>query len=810
MFWHYLHSALLAVKAQGKYTVINILGLAVGLCATLILLLIIVSETGFDTYHPQHQRLARLEIVFDSMDNTQVAAIAGPMGPLLVEKGLVADSTRLTRRTLNLRVGKRQYLEPNVVFADTNLADMLHFDTLAGDIHQALTRPEGLVITQSTAKRWFGAQQPLNQRVMMPTGEPMQVLAVIADLPRNTHLQLDMIAGMASLEAIEGRGGLESWMRNDFYTYVRLADHVQRQQLEQRITALLSQPIQQIVPDFTLHFVLQPISDIHLHGHAMNEFKVNGDARQMSIFASLIAVILFIAIFNYINFATATAGRRAKEIGVRQVVGATRSMMVNQFMCESLLLVFIAFAVALIGMLLLLPWVNAAFDQSLQFSMLWDLRWFIWMFGLFMLVVLGAGFYPALVLSAIPTLAALRGAGFKGKSGHWFRRSVLFCQLACAIGLAILGGHIYAQIRLIEQTPLGYEQQNKLVFSDIDSRELFATLPMFAQQLQRSSNIKQVAAAEFIPSQQHGNVVSLRSATQHQLSVENVLIDTVSSDFFATMGIKLLAGREFLPQEHELSANASSNESIPVIINKTVLVALGYTTAKEAIGQQLTLGWDPSFDTVNLGRIIAVVDNYYTTSLKAPLRPMVFVTGNALQAKSQLVVSFDAGHYLDTLAQLRTLWASRFSSNFPRYQLLSSRVSALYRQDRLGSNMVNLFNLLALLVVTFGVLGLCSFSAQRRLKEFALRQLMGAGVLDLCWILGREFLVLVLVAWSAIILPTWWLTEHWLVQFMVHVGAQWWLYLLAPLLLMGMIALVVVGVVKLLGHVNLARVLRTE
>ncbi|OXS02371.1 ABC transporter permease [Shewanella algae] len=810
MLWHYLVSAFLAVKAQGKYTLINILGLTTGLCATLVLLMIIISETGFDTHHPQFQRLARLEVVFDSLDNTRIASVAGAMGPELLDREIVESSTRLLSQDTKLRVGKRQYLETGFLFADATAAEMLKFDVIAGDLKLALTRPFGLAITEATAKRWFGSNQPLNQQVIMDTGEPLQILAVIDNLPAQTHLKLDMLTGISTLEAVEGTDRLESWMRNDFYTYVLLPEHRPLQQIEQSVTDLLSKPLLKIVPELKLHFELQPISDIHLHGHAMNELAINGDATQIHIFSSLIVIILFIATFNYINFATATSGRRAKEIGVRQVVGASRKSMFIQFMSESFLLVTIAFILALTTLLLALPWVNQAFDQSLQVQTLLQGRWLAWALILFISVVLGAGFYPALVLSNIPTLSALKGAGFKGKSGYWFRHTVLFIQLSCAVCLAIWGGHIYAQMTLIDSTPLGYDKQNKLVLSNIDSNTLFASLTALTQQLESFSHIKDVAAAEFIPTQDHGNMVGLRDVQSPNQALDNVIINTVSSGFFEALTIKILAGRDFPETEWETHKQSQRTETIPIVINLSTMNLLNLGTPKEALGRQLELGWDPSYNRASLGRVIAVVEDYFTTSLKVAKRPMVFVTGSVSQAKSQLVLNFSEGSYLATLAQIRTLWPTLFSGSLPSYQLLESRFKALYRQDKLKGNMVNLFNLLTLVIITFGVLGLCSFSAQRRIKEFALRQLMGANSIHLGWILGREFLVSVLVAWSVMLIPAWWFTELWLSQFVARVEIQWWLYLATPLALISIVVLVVFSILTMLNHVTLSSILRTE
>jgi putative ABC transport system permease protein len=811
MLWHYFISALLAIKAQGKYTLINILGLTTGLCAALLLLMIIVSDTGFDRHHPQFERLVRVEVVFDSLDNTHMASVAGAMGPTLKQLGIVEDSVRLLRQDTKLRIGPRQYVESGFVYADASAAELLQFDVIAGDLNQALSRPFGLALTETTAKRWFGKVQVLNEVVMTDAGDLFQVLAVIEDLPRQTHFDIDMLTSMKTLESIEGESRLENWMRNDFYTYVLLPQYRQLKELEHAVTEQLSLPLLQIVPGLKLHFELQPIAKIHLNSHALNEFKVNGDITQVRVFGCLIAVILFVAIFNYINFATATAGRRAKEIGVRQVVGASRRSMIFQFMCESFLLVSIAFLLALVVVIVSIPWVNHAFSQDLQIQMLFQKRWISWAFMLFIGVVIGAGTYPALVLSSIPTLSALKGAGFKGASGHWFRRIVLFLQLSSAICLAILGGNIYAQMSLIESTPLGYNKQDKLILTNVDSNMLMTSLPALKQYLQGQNHIHSVAAAEFIPTQDHGNLVALRSATEPRLTIDNVVINTVSADFFHTLGIKVLVGRDFYKEEDpESSIEKSRSVAIPIIINRSTLAYLNLGKPSEAIGQQIELGWDPDYEQVSLGHIIAVVDDYFTTSLKVDKRPMVFITGEMNQGKAQLIVSFSQGGYLIALSQLRTLWPMLFSENLPSYQLLISRFEGLYRQDKLRGTMVNLFNVLTLVVITFGVLGLCSFSAQRRLKEFALRQLMGANTASLGWILGREFLVLVFVAWVAMLMPAWWLTEQWLAQFVTRVDLQWWLYILTPLMLVLIIVTVVVATLTMLRHMNLSKILSTE
>jgi putative ABC transport system permease protein len=804
MWLHYLSMALNNLRRQARYSVLNLSGLALGLTGCVLMLLYVLDELSYDTHWPQVEQLHRLELRFDQMQNSRLASVAGNMGPELERLGLVAESGRMMRVDMPLMFEQREYRFSRQFYLEPQLLDLMPLQLVAGDLKQALAADGHLVLTQSVARQLFGEEQALGKKISNAKGDWFVVSAVVADPDPHSHWQYEVLLPMAHLVAKQGQQRLNNWFRNDFYTYVRLAPDVDLQSIEPQLAAALLPPLRKLVPDLKVSFFLQPVLAIHLDSQAVGELEVNGSRTQIWLFLTVAFLVLFIALFNYINFAIVIGARRVREIGVRQLAGADRRQLVQQFLTESVLAVSLAIVAALMLSALVLPWLNLILQKQLALSLFLSGYYPLLLFIMALGAALAAGLYPALFLSRLDTLDALRGYGFKGSSGLWFRRLMMGLQMLIAMTLFSWGGHIYLQMQQVQQIDLGYQRQDRLVIPGLDSAWLQQNYQVLKQQFEQSGLVVQLSASEHVPTYPVTNFAQLRLSTDLTKALENISLIDVLPDYFASLDIKLIAGEDF----HQ--ASAAQQGQVQVVINELAAQQLGFSSAAAAVGHYVDLGYDPEYRQKVSAVIRAVAANYYLHSAQQSLQPLVITSSGFTLQKANLVAQLPAQGIQNWQQQAPALWQQLTGMQLPDYQMLDERFIQLHLKLQLQGQLIAIFTLLALLIVCFGLLGLSSYNSQLRKKELTVRQLLGASFSELGWLLSRDYLSIAVIAGVLSTAMAVWLIQHWLQQFAEHIGLNPWILLASPLLVCLLTALIIMLVLMGIRSWSVAAVLKSE
>ncbi|NRQ44375.1 FtsX-like permease family protein [Rheinheimera sp. YQF-2] len=808
MWFHYLLTALRHFKSQLRYQLLNLTGLAIGLTSSLMILTFLMQEISYDKQHPAISY--RLDIQFNSLDNSRLAQVAGNMAPYLLQKQLITNALRIHRQSLTVHNRQLVNTLEQVAYTDPSLVDFFKITVQQGSIESVYQKPGSIALTASSAINLFGTAEALQQTFQDHDGNIWTVVAILDELPQETHLQFSAIASIDSLVMIEGNGRLDSWMRNDFYTYVQFTKSPKDSD-RKLISDTLAQPLKNIVPQLELEFHLLKTSDIHLNGSSIGEMKFNGSKVQFYLFVAIAIIVLFVALFNYINFATALASKRALEVGVRQISGASKTQLMWQFLLESALFTLFASAIAFLLSALLLPYFGHYLQRELTIYQLLTPTYLALLFTGYLIISVTAGFYPALTLSNLAILSALRGAGLRGRSGRWFQQTLLFLQLVVSIALLIWVGHIALQLKMLQQIPVGYSSSNRLVAMHIDNEFLQQRFAHLQFELKQHSNIISVSAADAIPTEDKALFMQVRRQLRPELKLPNVMVNNIYPDFISTLNIPLLSGRELNIEDMTLTKNGyQRGQEFPVVLNMLAVQALGWSSAEQALGKRLDFSEHPDFSYARSALIVGIVDNYYLTSIHQPMRPQVLVTGMPMLSDASIIlhVENDAERFAKSLFEQS--WKRVSDKDLPAIELLSSRFRQLHQNDQLNGELTALATAMTVMIVSFGLMGCASYSTQRRLSELAIRKVLGASMTKLVLLLSRQFLFTVTFASLVAIIIAWWLTTNWLSSFSMQVPLNYWLFTMAPLSAIGLVLGITFLSLSLFRQYSLSTLLKRE
>ncbi|MCO6488284.1 MAG: ABC transporter permease [Phaeodactylibacter sp.] len=771
MLQNYLKSALRNILRYKAYSGINILGLSVGLASCLIIGLYIQNELSYDRYHEKADRIYRLanHIAGASFENG-IAKVSAPWGPAAeAEIPEVEAACRFVfvGQALVERGGERYY-EPNGLFADPSVFEVFSWKLLAGDPRQALREPNTLVVTPAFAEKYFGGENPVGKTLVVNQDTEYRITGIVETPPANSHFTFDFLASSSSYRHPEQ----ESWvLSNQFYTYLLLRPGADPTVVEEKMDGLLALRLDEETSEAYTPF-LQPVASIHLHSKLHREMGANSDKSYIYIFGSVALFILFIACLNFINLATARAVQRAKEVGVRKASGAGRRELILQFLGESLLLTAIA---AVIGAGLAsaaLPRISGFLELNLALD--WSSNY--WLSGgllaLALLVGLLSGSYPALVLSAYRPAAVLKGR-LPASGNPLFRKVLIASQFAVAIFLITATLVAGGQLRYIQNKNLGFSKEQVLIlpFRSSPSPERVKT---FRSELARIPGVASVSASANRPGgSDYGVPYEAVGVPENEQPAMRCLV--VDEAFLGTYRMETAAGRGF---SMEFPSDSSA-----YLINETAARQLGWNSPE---GKQIAMpaiGRSP-------GPVIGIVRDFHFRSLHEAITPLYFFMQPAWF--SQFSLRLETENLDQTLALIEEQWKA-FEPDYPfAYSFFDESFDSLHRAEQRTAAIIQWFTLVAILLTCLGVFGLASFTTARRTKEIGIRKVLGASAARIFGQLAWNFLALVLIAFAVAVLPAWWAARRWLAGFAFHIELQWWHFLLAGVLAMG-IALISVS-----------------
>jgi len=799
MFKNYLITSWRNILRSKGFSSLNIVGLAVGLTVCFLILLYVRAETSYDAYHAYADRTYRIQNAWLNADGSiqgEFATLAPSYGLLL--RNDFPEIERLARiwgpGGTVLKVGDQVFTEERLFFAEPEIFDILSLPLVQGDPATALNDVGSIVLSRSMAQKYFGDKSPMGRNLAVPfmNDRDFRVTGVMEDAPPNTHLHLDFLASYITLKGLSGTGdsdyflGTRNFSDNVTGIYARLSTRDGGPALQARMPAFLDKHFPARTDDQgrlvkasdsrTLHF--QKVKDIHLYSHTRSDFEPGGDIRYVRLFTVIAFFILAIACVNFINLSTAHGVKRAKEVGLRKVVGAARRTLAVQFLGESFFVTFIALLLATGLVVLALPAFGRFTGHVMGFGrILSPANLFVFAAG-FLLTGLAAGIYPALYLASFRPSNILRGDLTRGAGGTALRRYLVVFQFAISIALIFSVTVISRQTRFMRTADLGYDRDNIIcvpVERSVSTRwtdmknDLLREKAILAATLSKRAPAGRLLDAPGFWTEVDGAKVQNSFSMPH---------NRVEHDFFRTYGMTLVAGRDF-------SIDMPTDAAEAFVLNETAVKRLGFKSAEAAIGA--------NFGTIapnRTGRVIGVVRDFNYESLHRPIIPIVTYI---LPGQSNTLSLRIAPGSLDKVVRHVQSVFDQFNPAGPvKYDFLNERLAALYRNEERTMKMFFAFSLLAVAVGCLGLFGLAAYSAERRTKEIGVRKVLGASAPAIAGLLSREFtkwvIIANLIAWPVAYLGM----RQWLQNFAYRVPVGILPFILSAALAL-IIALITVG-----------------
>ncbi len=786
MLQNYLSIALRNLQKNRLFSLLNLLGLAFGISCSLLILLWVNDEMGYDQFHEKRDRLYKIrENQFYSDGNIfTFLSTPGPMAPFIKEK--FPEIERATRQTWTVsnvfQSGDKSFFEEGL-YVDPDFLQMFSFPFISGDPNTALDKTQSVVLTRKMAEKYFGDENPVGQLMVMNSTESFEVTGVMENVPANSSIEFDYLLPFQGFWEANMRW-LDRWGNNNIRTNILLTEGTDPAVFAEK----LRYEIKEHVPESNTELIIQPFADAYLYGKWEEGKLTGGRIEYVRIFFIVAIFILVIASINFMNLSTAQAARRAKEVGLRKVVGAVPWQLLLQFIGESMLITVLSSAIALAVVTLLMPYYNVLTGKELSFDLL--NRETILMFSL---VVLGtgllAGSYPALFISRFQPSKVLKGQLDTGRSAAGFRKALVVTQFSLSIFLIICTTVVYRQMEFTMDRDIGMDRED--VFFMRMRGEMFSKLETVRNELLADPSIKDVSAASQLPIDVHnstGNVQWEGKDPDTEILFSEVAVDY---EFFQTMKMTLLEGRSF---DRNIIADSSN-----FIVNEVAASKFGFEGP--IAGREIEM-WGKK------GIIVGVVKNFNFGSLHSKIEPLIMHLG--IQNANLLLVKAASGRVTEAIAGLEQV-AKKYSPAYPfRYEFLSKEWEAMYQAEARMGQLFNGFALLSIFISCLGLFGLSAYAAQRRTKELGLRKVMGASVSGLVRLVSKEFALLILVA-SLIGCPLgWYFMNQWLAGYAFHVDVGYGTLLIAALICL-VVSMITVGYHSLKASmVNPAQSLRYE
>ncbi len=769
MIKNYWRIFLRGFKRQPAYVLLNVLGLTIGVAATLFILLYIYTEMRYDRFHEKYDRIYRISSDITEPDDAfRWAVTQTPLG--LQVKSDYQEVEEYVRFIPNgrtqLQHGERFFFEEDIYLVDSTVNNIFSFDFLNGDAATVMDEPNSIALAHSVAQRIFGGLDPIGEILKTPSGREYQVTGVYRDFPRHAHL---IPAGIISSHTIENLAnpGPGSWGGFGIYTYVLLREGADALAFEQKLTDVIDNHVATIFDQFDIKikYELIALPDIHLSSDFEGEPEPVGEMGFIYIFGAVALFMLLIACINYMNLATARSTKRAMEVGIRKVLGSERRQLIGQFLSESLLFSLFALVLSFLLVFLLLPAFNSAFDLQLARSLLFSPQ--ILGGALIILLLTGVigGSYPAFYLSGFRPLAVLKGKLAKGTGNPQLRKALVSVQFAITLFMIIGTGIIYDQMNYLRHKELGFDKEFLMSFSleGQEAREKFLTL---REALLQHSKISAVATATTTPGDGFGKqVMSVENSEGviDQYGVDNYFVDY---DFFPTLEIPFVAGRNF-------SREFGTDTTLAAIVNEAMVERMGW---QDPLGKRIQFQGN---DTLPMARVIGVVKDFHQQSLYEPISPLVF---RPRQQNGEVHVRLEPVNTTELSSLIATVgetWKEVYPNTPFEFDFVDAAFMELYEADQVRARIFTLFSVMMILIAGLGLLGLASFSAEQRTKEIGVRKILGAETSNIVLLLTRNFVLLVLIASIPAFVAAWYFMKKWLDTFAYHAELNYWLFGLA-------------------------------
>ncbi|MCW5911673.1 MAG: ABC transporter permease [Cyclobacteriaceae bacterium] len=783
---------------------INIGGLALGIASVFLMATYVKHELGYDRYYDQHENLYR--ITWEN-ENPQTRT-PHPMAQAMVNDFPEVESAvslsplwaaGLTREIFSIRNPENdlRFDESNVLAVDTTFFDVFRFPVLRGDAKKALRNVNGVLISESTAKKYFGDEDPIGKHLAVDTETSvLEVMAVFKDVPDQSHFHFDMLVSYVREKSFDPDDEYYTWADFGHFNYVRLKPGADPKALEAKLMTWVRKYINMSDEYFrraianNIGFRVQPVTDIHLKSHLRWELETNGNIEYVYIMAAAALLTLVIACINFMNLMTAKSTDRAKEIGIRKTLGALRRQLSFQFLSESLMVTLIAVVIAVLLVEVSLPFYNSLTGHS--FALHYRETVPVLM-ALSVVVTLLAGIYPSLFLSSIQPYAVLKGKFRGSNKGNRLRSTLIVFQFAISMMLISGAAIIFSQLGYIQNKNLGFDKEEVLVIP-VKNSLVSKRIQTLKSELLRVDGVVSVSASSNLPGGQFNqNSVSLVEAPEHEINCSEAFVDY---DFLKAMSIELVEGRFFLPEN--LSDSAAS-----FVINETAARQLN---SSSVVGRELH--WHAyENDSPVKGRIIGVMEDFHFQSFHHSVQPLIFVL---YPAYNHLVIKLNTQDFENKIAQVKNVYA-QFDNTFDfEFSFLDERLDQQYKAEQRAGFVFGIFAFIAVAIACFGLFGMAMLAFHQRTKEISIRKVLGASVPGLIVLLLGDFTKLIFLAILMAVPVAWWMMDKWLDNFTYQVGIHPAVFLVSGLVLI-LVSWITLGYLTLkASHINPAETLKNE
>ena len=806
MFQNLIKHSIRSFKRQRAYIIINILGLSIGIACSLLIALFVINEASFDKYNVKKDRIFRA-ILNGKIGGQEVtvATSAAIMGPtLLKEFPEVEDFLRMTGRGPTvLEYNNQTFTEDHLVEADSSFFNFFSIPVLKGDPVNLLNAPYKVVLTESTAKKIFGAENPIDKTIKVGSDTIKYTISgVMADVPSNSHFEANIIASFMT----NPRSKSPMWLSNSYSTYFLLKPNTSSATVDEKMPELLKKyvgpEVQQYIgvsmEDFEkqgnkYRFYLQNLKDIHLDTSIQQEFKPASDPKFLVIFGSIALLIVLIAAINFMNLSTAQASRRAKEVGIKKIGGSSRGMLITQFLSESFILSFIALILALIFIKVTLPFFNNLLGARLELSLF--KRWFTIPLLLLFSVLTGflSGSYPALFLSSFSPYEVLKGSVKNGMKNGRLRRILVVFQFAVSILLIVGTMIMYRQIRYMLNKDVGFNKEQLIVINR--AGVLGTKMKSFKEAVKNIPGVINISSSTAVPNRINND----NGYTMEGRKDESFLMVTnwVDYNYLDTYGMTLTAGRFF--------NESYTTDQQACLVNESAIKNFGIT---DFLNTRFMESGDSG--KVSYLPILGVVKNFNFESLRNPIGPYIFKFQNDGMMRGYLSVRLSAVNYSKTIAQIEAKWKEFTANNPLQYYFLDEDFEKMYIQEKQNAQMAVIFSILAIFIASLGLFGLTSFTVEQRTKEIGVRKAMGSSITGIYVEISKEIVILVsisaLIAWPVI----YYLAGKWLENFYYKISPGVFSFAAGLTIALGIAVLTISYRVIMAARVNPAQSLKYE
>ena len=771
MISNYIKVALRNLLRQKGFSFINIFGLALGISCTALIGMWVNDELSYDRFHTEYDRMYRITATLPEL-KVHAAVTSAPIAMATkTEIPEIEDAVRMTNLHRGLiQVGDIKFEEQGIMFADSNFFKMFTFPFIAGDRERALLNPESIVITEEMAMKYFGTTEVIEKTIRKNNSEDFTVTGVIANIPDNSHLQFDFVQPMRFLARSSDDLKNNVWDNFNYFTYLKLIDKAKQsksaiEDLERKMQDIYKKN----EPVLKVGFVLQPLADVHLHSNFLADIPGHGNAQNVYIFTVVAVFILVVACLNFMNLATARATRRAKEVGLRKVVGAIRPHLIGQFLAESLLVALFSLVLALLIIYIVLPYFNTLGGKDLAFDFT-NVQLIMGLLGITVITGLLAGSYPAIYLSGFVPATVLKGTFKGGGSGSLFRNTMVVIQFVVSISLIVGTTIVYRQLKYIQQLNLGYDKENLLYVPM--TGEMWAKYDALRASLGNNRLTSQYSFISNLPTTTSNATISVSwqgKDPNTQPLFYNLAIDENFEEVFKAT---ILEG-------HGYGENAKA-DSVNIILNETALKTMGMSL-ESAVGTKIKV-YEREVT------IIGVVKDFNFKPVQETIGPM-FLNRNSWGGYA--MVRTLPGETENTIKALEQI-CKEINPGYPfNYSFLDQDIANMYQAEQRLGRLFNVFAVLAIVISCLGLYGLSAYLAERRTRELGIRKVLGASGFQLVYLLSATFTRPILIATAIAVPLAWYGMSQWLSGFAYHVSIDWKIFLIAFLAALGIAWLIV-------------------